>query len=126
MEKNGVWILPYKQIVLESGLLVLFEQTVETKLGEAPPFQLVRKGNAFLLQVGEYHLVPLDVIVLDCIVMTRRLYFGVSEKTDISGVVMGILDIDEMSIGKIVAHQEAAYMTMTAKEKAASLKEDGL
>ena len=109
------WILPYKQIILDSGLLCLFEHAPEPAAENASLFLLVRTDNAFLLKGGENHLVPLAVTTIDCLMRTRRLYFAVSEKADTYGGLVGILDIDDVAVGKLVAYLEVAATDSASK-----------
>ncbi|MEI7636055.1 MAG: hypothetical protein WCJ37_02030 [Syntrophus sp. (in: bacteria)] len=109
------WILPYKQIILDSGLLVLFEQSPVPGAENTSLFQLVRADNAFLLKVGKNHLVPLSVNTIDCLMRTRRLYFAVSKKDDLYGGLVGILDIDDVAVGKLVAYLEVAAIDSASK-----------
>ena len=102
------WVLPYKQIASDYGLFVIFDQNIEAEEGYVPEYQLAKKDDLYLLQIGKRHLVLLDMFVLECVIMTRKILFAISSKEGIHGNIIGVLELDEMSIGKIVAHLEAA------------------
>ena len=108
IDKLANWILPYKQIASDAGLFVIFDQDIEAEEDRLPEYHLAKKDNLFLLQIGKRHLVLLDMFVLECLIRTRKLLFAVSSKEEIHGNIIGVLELDEMSIGKIVAHLEAA------------------
>ena len=102
------WILPYKQIASDYGLFVIFDQDIESEEDQTPEYQLTKKDDLYLLQIGKRHLVLLDMFVLECLIRTRKLLFAVSSKEEIHGNIIGVLELNEISIGKIVAHLEAA------------------
>ena len=108
IDKLANWILPYKQIASDAGLFVIFDQDIEAEEDRLPEYHLAKKDNLFLLQIGKRHLVLLDMLVLECLIMTRKILFAFSNKEEIHGNMIGVLELDEMSIGKIVAHLEAA------------------
>lgn len=105
------WILPYKQIILENGLLVIYEKDVDY---ENATLQVVKIDDSCFLRVGEAHLILLSVDDFDCIEKTRKIYLAESEKTDVSGVVQGFVEIDDMSMGKLIAYLEGALKTVAA------------
>jgi len=102
------WILPYKLIASDYGLFVIFDQGIQAEEDRVPEYHLAKKDNLFLLQIGKWHLILLDMLVLECVIKTRKILFAVSSKEEFNGNIIGVLELDEMSIGKIVAHLEAA------------------
>lgn len=99
------WILPYKQIILENGLLVIYEKDMD--YGNAT-LQVVKIDDSCFLRVGEVHLILLSLDVFDCIETTRKIYLAESEKTDVSGAVRGYVEIDDRAMGKLTAYLEGA------------------
>lgn len=108
MEK---YILPEKQIVLDSGLLVIYEEDITDEL-ESQPIQVVVVGNACCLLLGKNHLVLPILDSFDCIAMTRRILIAFSKADDILGVMTGVYTIDDMAMGKMIAYVESGLKSI--------------
>ena len=97
-------IISYKHILLENGLLALFEKNVDAD--DPSRLQAVRAGNAYFLMVGEFRLIPLGSEILDCIARTKRIYLAVGGQNDSLGFMKGYVEIDDISLGRLIAHWE--------------------
>ena len=115
------WILPYKQIVLDNGLLVIYEQELELSAESAPLLHVIRIGNHYFTQINQKHLVMLDAAAFDCLVATKRIVLAVSEMTDVSGTMIGCFEIDALSLGRILAHLEAHANTIESNPDTADV-----
>ncbi len=102
---SNKYIIPYKQIFLDSGLLVIYEKDLEEN-AEKQPVQVVKLGDSCCLKLGYDHLVLLDRDSFGCIAMTRKILLAISKSENISGDLVGMFEIDDMAMGKLVAYLE--------------------
>jgi hypothetical protein len=59
--------------------------------------------------------VLLDEATLSCIISTKKIYLAYSEKENLMGTLDGFIDLDAISLGKLLAHLEAfAQQQLTA------------
>ena len=96
-------ILPYKQVILENGLLVIYEEEVAC---DDAPLQVVTIRDTCYLLVGTAHLILLSVGVFECIEMTRKIFLAKSEQSSVSVAVQGHTVIDDVAMGKLIAYLE--------------------
>ena len=108
------WILPHKQIILETGLLVIHENAVDY---ENASLHVVKIDGSCHFLMGEAHLILLYPGVLECLEKTRRVYLAYCEKNDLAVYVQWHTDIDDMAMGKLIAYLEIseAETPMTAQ-----------
>ena len=111
-------VVPYKQIILDQGLLVLYEQAMTSDTDpetSRPTLHVITSDGFYYIQIGEDHLVLLDEATLSCIISTKKIYLAYSEKENLMGTLDGFIDLDAISLGKLLAHLEAfAQQLLTA------------
>ncbi|MEI6313258.1 MAG: hypothetical protein WCO89_00200 [Syntrophus sp. (in: bacteria)] len=103
-------ILPYKQIILDSGLLVVYERDLDQSEGIGP-IRVIRINEEVLIRIDLKHLVKLNKQYFDCILATQRIILAVSEKTDDSGAMVGVININELSMARIAGQIEVHLAT---------------
>lgn len=97
--------IAYKFLRLPDGVLFVFEKGMVFE-GEETPITFVVKGKKNYLKILESHYIPLDEKIMGHLVETKRLYIGSSEITEPEIRIDGIIDLNDISMGKIIAYYE--------------------
>jgi len=95
----------YKYLRLPDGILFVFES--EMFLDETDiPVDFIKQGNSNYLKINETHFVPLDKEVMEWLKETKKLYVASSEMFDPKIKMNGTIELDDISVGKILAYME--------------------
>lgn len=94
----------YKYMKLEKGLMAVFEKGISRTSGV--PLNIVRIENNPYLKIGQDHYLRLDDETINCIKTCNRLHIGVSGLFESKITIQGTIEIDDISIGKLLAYIE--------------------
>ncbi|HON93712.1 MAG TPA: hypothetical protein PLN56_10685 [Methanoregulaceae archaeon] len=124
-------IIAQYQIVLEDGLLVIFEidkneqQTLKGHLElDAQPVNVITGDGVTLLGLTinnkPNYLLILDTISIDVIMKTKTIRIAISIPNMLIGMEIGRIKFDDISLGKLIA---IAEMNDTIYQKSLSLND---
>lgn len=94
----------YKYMKMDRGLLAIFEQGIS--LSSELPLDVVRIENDPYLKIGRDHFLHLDGETIECLKDCNRLNIAVSGPFESRITLQGTIDIDDVSIGKLLAYVE--------------------
>ncbi len=93
-----------KYMKVDSGLLVVFETGISP--GSVLSLDIDRIENDPYLKIGREHYIRLDNAVIDCLKKCKRLHIAVSGPFESLISLQGTIEIDDVSIGKLLAYIE--------------------
>lgn len=96
----------YKYMKMDKGLLVVFEEGIS--FGLVLPLDVVKVENDSYLKIGQDHYFRLDDETIDCLKDCNRLHIGVSSSFESRISIQGTVEMDDISIGKLLAYVEMA------------------
>ncbi len=94
----------YKYMKIDKGLLLVFEERIS--FGSGLSLNVVKIENEPYLKVGQDHYVRLDNDTIDCLKDCNRLHMAVSGLFESRIIIQGTVEIDDISIGKLLAYVE--------------------
>ncbi len=94
----------YKYMKMDKGLLLVFEKRFSFTPGLS--LNVVKIENNTYLKIGQDHYVPLDDDTIDCLKDCSRLHIAVSGPFESQINLQGTVEIDDISIGKLLAYVE--------------------
>ena len=94
----------YKYMKMDKGLLMVFEKKIS--LGPGLPLNVVRIENDPYLKIGQDHYFRLDDETIDCLKNCNHIHVGISDSFESRITIQGTVDIDDISIGKLLAYVE--------------------
>ena len=94
----------YKYMKMEKGLLIVFEKKIS--FGSGLSLNIVRIENAPYLKIGQDHYFRLDDETIDCLKNCNRIHVGISDSFESRITIQGTIEIDDISIGKLLAYVE--------------------
>ena len=94
----------YKYMKMDKGLLIVFEKKIS--FGSGLPLNVMRVENDTYLKIGQDHYFRLDDETIDCLKNSNRLHIGVSGSFESRITIQGTVEIDDISIGKLLAYVE--------------------
>ena len=97
-------ITAYKYMKMNGGLLAVFEKSVV--FGSRLTLDVVNVERNPYLKIGTDHFLRLDDKTLECLKDCNRIYIAVSDNFESRMTFQGTIEIDDISIGKILAYIE--------------------
>lgn len=94
----------YKYMKMDKGLLLVFETRLS--FGSGLSLNVVKIENDLYLKIGQDHYVHLDGDTIDCLKDWNRLHVAVSGSFESRITLQGTIEIDDISIGKLLAYVE--------------------
>ena len=94
----------YKYMKMDRGLLLVFEQRIS--FGSVLSLNVVKVENDPYLKIGQDHYLRLDEEAIDCLKDCHRLHIAVSSPFESRIILQGTVEIDDVSIGKLLAYVE--------------------
>ncbi len=99
------WILPYKLIISDNGLLVIYENNLKPEDGRSD-LQVINLADSLFLRIDKKHIIRIDNLIFDCIMKTRKITIAACGQQDVIGIEVGYIDITDVHLGKIIAYLE--------------------
>lgn len=94
----------YKYMKMERGLLAIFEEGIPLSPGLS--LEVVRMEKYPYLKIGRDHFLRLDEETIECLKDCSRLHIAVSGPFDSRISFQGTIEIDDISIGRLLAYVE--------------------
>jgi hypothetical protein len=92
----------YKFMKMNEGLLAVFEK--EISFGSRLTLDVVRIESDTYLKIGRDHLLRLEDETIECLKGCNRLHIAVSDHFESRITIQGTIEIDDISIGKVLAY----------------------
>lgn len=94
----------YKYMKMNGGLLAVFEKGIS--FGSRLTIDVVRIESDTYLKIGHDHFLRLDDNTIECLKGCNRLHIAVSDHFESRIFLQGTIEIDDISIGKVLAYIE--------------------
>ncbi len=94
----------HKYMKMDRGLLAVFEKGIS--FGSGLPLDVVRIENDPHLKIGQDHYLRLDDETIECLKGCNRLHIATSGPFESQITLQGTIEIDDISIGKLLAYVE--------------------
>lgn len=103
-ERGCPMLTAYKYMKTDKGLLAIFEGGIPLSPGLS--LEVVRMENYPYLKIGQDHFLRLDEETIECLKNCNRLHIAVSGPFESRVSFQGTIEIDDVSIGKLLAYVE--------------------
>jgi hypothetical protein len=94
----------YKYMKMDRGLLAVFEKGIS--FGSGLPLDVVRIENDPYLKIGQDHYLHLNDETIRCLKGCNRLHIAMSGSFESLITLQGTIEIDDITIGKLLAYVE--------------------
>jgi len=96
----------YKIIPLTNGFIALFETPIQQETENSLYLGIYEKDKDLFLTIGDHHLIKIEKEIIPLIETAERIFIGVCKKNDKIAKIICSIEIDKITIGKLIAYYE--------------------